>query len=70
MREATGAMIEVAFVDQGYTGAQPAEASHAHGIRLEVVKLPTTKCGFVLRSTTQRRGAQLRLDDPFSASGS
>ncbi len=48
VREATGAMIEVAFVDQGYTGAQPAEAAHAHGIRLEVVKLPTTKCGFVL----------------------
>ena len=41
-------MIEVAFVDQGYTGAQPAEASHAHGIRLEVVKLPTTKRELVL----------------------
>ena len=41
-------MIEVAFVDQGYTGAQPAEASHGHGIRLEVVKLPTTKRELVL----------------------
>ena len=45
---ATGEMVEVAFVDQGYTGEQPAEAAAAHGIRLEVVKLPTTKRGFVL----------------------
>ena len=44
----TGEMVEVAFVDQGYTGAQPAEDAAAHGIRLEVVKLPAAKRGFVL----------------------
>jgi transposase len=44
----TGEMVEVAFVDQGYTGQQPAEAAAAHGLRLEVVKLPTTRQGFVL----------------------
>jgi transposase len=44
----TGAAVEVAFVDQGYTGAQPAEAAAAHGIQLEVVKLPQAKRGFVL----------------------
>ena len=37
-----------AFVDQGYTGERPAEAAREHGIRLEVVKLPEAKRGFVL----------------------
>ena len=48
VQEATGDSVEVAFVDQGYTGEQAAEDAEEHGIRLEVVKLPTTKRGFVL----------------------
>ena len=48
VREATGDAVEVAFVDQGYTGATPAADAAAHGIRLEVVKLPGAKRGFVL----------------------
>lgn len=48
VQEATGETVEVAFVDQGYTGEQPATEAEAHGIRLEVVKLPTAKQGFVL----------------------
>jgi transposase len=44
----TGESVEVAFVDQGYTGEQPAQDAEAQGIRLEVVKLPTAKHGFVL----------------------
>lgn len=40
--------IEVAFVDQGYTGDQPALAAAEHGIHLIVVKLPDAKKGFVL----------------------
>jgi len=40
--------VEVAFVDQGYTGQEPAEEALAHGMRLEVVKLPAAKKGFVL----------------------
>jgi len=44
----TGENVEVAFVDAGYTGDQPAQAATAHGIRLEVVKLPDAKKGFVL----------------------
>ena len=48
IQEATGDSVEVAFVDQGYTGQQPATDAEAHGIRLEVVKLPTAKRGFVL----------------------
>ena len=48
IQEVTGDTVEVAFVDQGYTGDQPAADAQAHGIRLEVIKLPTAKHGFVL----------------------
>jgi transposase len=48
LQEATGETVEVAFVDQGYTGDQAREGAEAHGIRLEVVKLPEAKRGFVL----------------------
>ena len=44
----TGQRVEVAFVDQGYTGDEPLEAAAEQGIRLEVVKLPEAKKGFVL----------------------
>ena len=44
----TGHSVEAAFVDQGYTGDQPLEAAAEQGIRLEVVKLPQAKKGFVL----------------------
>ena len=44
----TGEAVEVAFVDQGYTGQPAAEAAAAQGIHLEVVKLPGAKRGFVL----------------------
>jgi transposase len=40
--------VEVAFVDQGYTGADAADAAEEHRIRLDVVKLPDAKRGFVL----------------------
>jgi len=48
VQDATGKTVEVAFVDQGYTGEAPAAAAAAAGIRLEVVKLPEAKRGFVL----------------------
>jgi transposase len=48
VQEATGNSVEVAFVDQGYTGEQAATDAATHGIRLEVVKLPEAKRGFVL----------------------
>lgn len=44
----TGESVELAFVDQGYTGQQPAQDAAKHGIQLEVVKLPEVKKGFVL----------------------
>ena len=48
VQRATGERVALAFVDQGYTGDQAAEDASAHGIRLEVVKLPDAKRGFVL----------------------
>jgi transposase len=48
VQEATGQTVTLAYVDQGYTGDQPAADARAHGIALEVVKLPEAKKGFVL----------------------
>ena len=48
VQEVTGQSVELAFVDQGYTGDDPAQAAAAQGIQLEVVKLPQAKHGFVL----------------------
>jgi transposase len=48
VREVTGEKVEVAYVDQGYTGEQASTDAAQHGVRLEVVKLPRAKRGFVL----------------------
>jgi len=39
-QEVTGDTVEIAYVDQGYTGAQAAQEAATHHRRLEVVKLP------------------------------
>lgn len=48
VQEVTGEHVELAYVDAGYTGEAAAEAAAEHGLRLEVVKLPEAKGGFVL----------------------
>jgi transposase len=48
VQKATGQNVEVAFVDQGYTGEEPAQAAAQHGMRLIVVKLAEARKGFVL----------------------
>jgi transposase len=48
VQEVTGDSVKVAFVDQGYTGDQPAADAAAQGIELIVVKLAEAKKGFVL----------------------
>jgi transposase len=48
VQEVTGQSVELAFVDQGYTGEDPAQAAQAAGLRLEVVKLLEAKKGFIL----------------------
>jgi transposase len=48
VQEITGEHVELAFVDQGYTGEAAAKAAEQHGIALEVVKHTQAKRGFVL----------------------
>ena len=48
VQAATGNNVDIAFVDQGYTGETAADAAGANGIELVVVKLTEAKRGFVL----------------------
>ena len=48
IQEAVDKPVHVAFVDQGYSGEQPAAAAAQQGIQLEVVKHHEAKHGFVL----------------------
>jgi len=48
VQEVTGDNVQAAFVDQGYTGEEPAAEAAQRGVRLIVVKLEEAKRGFVL----------------------
>jgi transposase len=48
VQNVTEEKVQVAFVDQGYTGQDPQEAAEGFGIRLEVIKHHEAKRGFVL----------------------
>jgi transposase len=48
VQEVTGGTVELAFVDQGYTGAAAQQQAEPYGIQLEVVKHHEAKRGFVL----------------------
>ena len=48
VQEVTGETVEVLYADAAYTGAEPAGAAQAHGIRLVVVQRPEGSHGFVL----------------------
>ena len=48
VQEVTGKTVEIAYVDQGYTGEAAAEQAQTNGIQLEVVKHTEPKKGFVL----------------------
>jgi transposase len=48
VQAATGETVELAFVDQGYTGETAENSAEQYGIRLEIVKLAEAKKGFVL----------------------
>jgi transposase len=48
IQRATGENVELAYVDQGYTGGRASGLAAEHGIRLEVVKHEEAKRGFVL----------------------
>ncbi|HEX5850225.1 MAG TPA: IS5 family transposase [Rubrobacter sp.] len=48
IQRATGETVELAYVDQGYTGERASGFAAEEGIRLEVVKHEEAKRGFVL----------------------
>ena len=48
VQAATGQNVQLVYVDQGYTGEQPAADAATHGMKLEVVKHHEAKRGFVL----------------------
>jgi transposase len=48
IQQATQENVEIAYVDQGYTGERAFELAAEHGLRLEVVKHKEAKRGFVL----------------------
>lgn len=48
VQEVTDQSVELAYVDQGYTGESTASQAEQHSIRLEVVKHTEAKRGFVL----------------------
>lgn len=48
VQDVTGDTVQIAYVDQGYTGEDAAHAAELSGIKLFVVKLEEAKRGFVL----------------------
>ena len=48
VQQVTGGTVEIAYVDQGYTGAVAAERARQSSIELEIVKHAEAKRGFVL----------------------
>ncbi len=48
VQEVTGRTVEIAYVDQGYTGKDAAHQAEQAGIKLTVVKHKEAKRGFVL----------------------
>jgi transposase len=48
VQQITGRTVQLAYVDQGYTGQTAADAAAQHGIQVQVVKHTKAKRGFVL----------------------
>ena len=48
VQQVTGESVQLAYVDQGYTGDDPEGDAACYGIHLEVIRLPEAKKGFVL----------------------
>jgi transposase len=69
VQEASGEWVDLAYVDQGYTGERPVDEAQAHAITLEVVKYPESKRGFVLLPRRLCRGTRFRVGIAVSAVG-
>ena len=48
VQEAIGESVELTYAHQGYTGDEADVDAASYGIHLQVVKLPDSRCGFVL----------------------
>ena len=48
VQQVTGESVELAYVDQGYTGDDPEGDAASYGVHLEVIELPEAKKGLVL----------------------
>ena len=48
VQQITANRVDLAYVDQGYTGETAQDAAAAHGIQLEVVQHTQARRGFVL----------------------
>jgi len=69
LQAVSGEQVEVAFVDQGYTGEKPAADAAQAGVRLEVVKHHEAKRGFCVVCRGVGGGALLCLGRTFPAPG-
>jgi len=59
--------IELAYVDQGYTGDNAAQAAEKHGVAAGGGHIPRQKRGFVLLPAPLGGGKKLCLGSPLSA---
>jgi transposase len=57
VQEVTQRLVEIAFVDQGYTGDAPQNDAKQAGIELIVIKLPEAKKRFEKRAESHLSGA-------------
>jgi len=69
VQEVTGDAVEVAFVDQGYTGEQAAQGVQGQHMRPEVVKLPEAKKGGCAAATAVGGGAESCVGSTLSPLG-
>ena len=65
VQQITGRSVELAYVDQGYTGQTAADAAAQHGIQLEVVKHTEAKMRVRVAAKKMGRRAKLRLGRSF-----
>ena len=69
VQEVTGESVELAYVDQGYTGEDAEAPRPSYGIRLEVVKLPEAKTRLRAAAASLGGGAIVRLGGAIPATG-
>ncbi len=66
VQEVTGSTVEIAYVDQGYTGKDAAQQAEQAGIKLTVVKHKEAKRGVCAAAATLGRGANLWMSRTLS----